>query len=136
MEQVARRNSFTHRVGRKVREVTFDEIVAFQANHKYVDAFLVDGSAILLSQDQDTIKGLKVEFPEFMQINRGILVRQSAVHSLERDVARCRYDVVMKDFVFPVSRRFVPLVRKALKNEPSPTETNESVCGSVCANAG
>lgn len=131
MEQQARRTSFTHRVGRKVREVTFDEIVAFQANHKYVDAFLVDGSSILLSQDQDTIKGLAVEFPEFMQINRGILVRQTAVHKLERDVARCKYDVLMEKYVFPVSRRFVPLVRKALKHEPA-----ESVCSDVSENAG
>lgn len=135
MEQDARRLSFTHRVGRKVREVTFDEIVAFQANHKYVDAFLLDGTAILLSQDQDTIKGLAVEFPEFMQINRGILVRRSAVHSMDRDVARCKYDVVMEKYVFPVSRRFVPLVRKALQDEIESREV-ESVCSDVSENVG
>ena len=127
MEQQAR-TSFTHRVGRKIREVKFSEIIAFQANHKYVDAFLEDGTEILLSQDQDTIKALAVEFPEFMQVNRGILVRREAVREFKRDVSRNAYDVFMEKYVFPVSRRFVPIVRKALKNEPP---TNESICGSI-----
>lgn len=128
MEQQVR-TSFTHRVGRKVREVQYSEVVAFEASNKYVDAFLEDGSTILLSQDQCTIKALAIEFPEFQQVNRGILVRRASIQEIKRDVARCKYDVVLKDFTFPVSRRFAPIVRKALKNES--TSTSQSVCSGV-----
>jgi DNA-binding LytR/AlgR family response regulator len=127
---------FHYRIGGVSRRaVEVDEVAAFQASQKYVNAYLQDGSVILLDQDTDTIKALALEFPDFMQVNRGILVRRSLVREFKRDISRGHYDVSLESKVFPkvfpVSRRFVPHVRKALKNEPT-----ESVCGDVSANAG
>lgn len=131
---------FNYRVAGKTRRaVEVDEVVAFEASQKYVNAYLSDNSVILLDQDTDTIKALALEFPEFMQINRGILVRRSAVREFKRDISRGHYDVYLesKTFpnTFPVSRRFVPLVRKALQDEIESREV-ESVCSDVSENVG
>jgi DNA-binding LytR/AlgR family response regulator len=128
MEQA--RTSFVQKIGRRTRTVELSDVVAFEANHKYVDAFLRDGTAIVLDQDRDTIKGLALEFLEFKQINRGILVRRSAVLEFKRDISTGRYNVFMDNYVFPVSRRFVPSVREAWKNE-SEIRSREGLCGSV-----
>lgn len=122
---------FHHRVGGKTRAVAIDEVIAFKASQKYVDAYLRDGSVILLDQDTDTIKALALEFSEFKQINRGILVRRSSMLDFKRDISRGHYDVLLeKNIFFPVSRRFVPSVREAWKNE-SEIRTREGLCGSV-----
>jgi len=127
MKQNAR-TSFSYRVGSRVSVVELGDVVAFQANQKYVDVFLRDGSTILLGGDDDTIKKLAIEFPDFAQINRGILVRRSAMLDFKRDISRGHYDIHMDKYVFPVSRRFVPSVREAWKNE-SDARSREGLCG-------
>lgn len=130
MEQA--RTSFVQKIGRRTRTVELNDVVAFEANHKYVDAFLRDGTAIVLDQDRDTIKSLALEFLDFTQINRGILVRRSSVQDFKRDISTGRYNVFMEHYVFPVSRRFVPSVREVWKNE-SDARSREGLCGSVSA---
>lgn len=126
---------FTHKVGRVHRSVEADDVVAFEANMKYVDAHLRDGTCIILDQDRDTIKNLAIEFPEFVQVNRGILVRRTAITKVERNVGESSYEIITEHFVFPVSRRCVSAAREAWKNESIARE-REGLCGSVCTNAG
>lgn len=123
---------FVHKVGHKKRRyVQPDEVVAFEANQKYVDACLTDGTRIILDQDSDTIKALTVEFTEFVLINRGILVRRSAIQKMERLVGKSNYVVHAGHFVFQVSRRCVTATREAFQNELKRTASATGVCGCV-----
>ena len=115
MEQ-ARQTEFTHTLGtRVVREYGLHEIVAFEANEKYVEAILNDGFRGLLN-----ISLVKVEKDYadlFVRTHRGVLVRISEVTKVVRYRLTSNYDVFLDcSHVVPCSRRCVKALREVAKN--------------------
>lgn len=89
------------------------EIIYFHAEQKYVVMHHINGQTLI----DDTLNSLEQEFAaEFVRIHRNALVARNRIESLHAD-ANGQQVVKLRgvEQEFPVSRRQLPKVRKALK---------------------
>jgi len=109
---VAPRTHICVRKARGLRLVPVEEIIAFQADQKYVTLILADGEEV----SDETLKDLEAEFPErFIRIHRNTLVQRSFLERIEtcedgRVLAWLRW----REQPLPISRRMVSDVRRRL----------------------
>ncbi len=92
-----------------------DEVRFFRAEHKYVVARHADGELVL----DEALSALEQEFEQdFLRVHRNALAALAHVRGLEKNDNggyRLRFDGI--DDAVEVSRRCLPDVRRALKNQ-------------------
>ncbi len=99
----------------ELKLVPVDEVRFFRAEHKYVVARHVEGELVL----DEALSALEQEFvQDFVRVHRNALVALAHVRGLEKNDNggyRLRFDGI--DEAVEVSRRCLPDVRRALKNQ-------------------
>ncbi len=100
-------------IGNTVKLIPVDSILYFHAEHKYVTLRYTEGSALI----EEPLKKLEQEFSSsFLRIHRNALVAIKHVAGMAR--SKTNGNVITfngADDVLEVSRRHLPLVRKALR---------------------
>ena len=100
-------------IGNTVKLIPVDSILYFHAEHKYVTLRYSEGSALI----EEPLKKLEQEFSSsFLRIHRNALVAIKHVAGMAR--SKTNGNVITfndADDVLEVSRRHLPLVRKALR---------------------
>lgn len=99
---------------RGVDMVPVEDVRLFQADHKYVTAYHVNGESLL----DETLKELETEFEQrFVRIHRNALISIKYVQGLERNLEG-QYFVVLDgiDIRPQVSRRHVSALKKLLES--------------------
>lgn len=101
-------------------EIPIDQVLYFQADCKYVAA-RHPGGELLLSE---SLKALEEEFSDrFLRIHRSTLVPFGRLVEMKRDSDRRRGNYYLRlagvAQPLPVSRRYVPAVRKAIAEQRS-----------------
>lgn len=102
---------------RNTIEIAVQDIVFFQSSHKYVDAYMADGTSHILDDSKlNTVKALLDEYgDQFMMVHRSCLVRRSEIKSMRR--VDNEFTLVLKsDVRVLVSRRHAPAVRKVVND--------------------
>lgn len=110
--RVAPRTHICVRKARGLRLVPIDEILAFQADQKYVTLILADGEEV----SDETLKDLEGEFTErFIRIHRNTLVQRSFLERIETcEDGRVLAWLRGREQPLPISRRLVSDVRRRL----------------------
>jgi len=90
-----------------------DDILYFQADNKYVSAYLVDREELL----EESLKQLEAEFGErLLRVHRNALIQLDALEGIEKDAeGRCYVTLHNVGRGPEISRRHLPEVRKILK---------------------
>ncbi|MBA3581515.1 MAG: response regulator transcription factor [Gammaproteobacteria bacterium] len=93
--------------------IPIDDIVYFQAEHKYVTIRHKQGEALI----EESLVNLEQEFGErFLRVHRNALVGISEIHGLEKNTSGVhRITLNSVDDRLDVSRRHLPTVRKFLR---------------------
>lgn len=116
LSEQAEQRARTHicaRLRGRLELVPIEEVVYFQADHKYVTVRHLNGEVIV----EDSLKALAEEFGErFLRIHRNALVAVDYVAGMEK-TAQGRFRVVLKgvDDGLEISRRHVAQVRRFLR---------------------
>ncbi|ASP37851.1 DNA-binding response regulator [Bacterioplanes sanyensis] len=93
--------------------IPVEEVLFFTADHKYVSVYHEGGDTLI----DDSLRQLEDEFGErFLRIHRSTLVARSRIERLESQPGggQCLY-LRGHDEGIPVSRRHVPMVRRAMR---------------------
>lgn len=92
-------------VGDSVRMIGIDEVLYFQARHKYVSVVTGDGEAVIRTPIKELLAGLDPDL--FWQVHRGTIVRVSAIERMQKD-AFGKYGIRLRrrDEWLPVSEAF------------------------------
>lgn len=90
-----------------------DEVLYFQADNKYVTAFMEEREELL----EESLKQLEEEFgSQLLRIHRNALIRLDALEGIEKDVEGRCYVLLRRIGRGPeISRRHLPEVRKILR---------------------
>jgi two-component system response regulator AlgR len=108
----ARRDHIAVRSRDELRLIPLQDVRFFRADQKYVTVYHADGENLI----DESLKLLEEEFePDFVRINRGILVAVSAIEALERD-AQGKQLVRLRESAdtLPVSRRRLAALKRAM----------------------
>ncbi len=108
------RSHIASKTRRGVDLIDLNDVRMFQADHKYVTAYHLEGEALL----DETLKDLENEFTtRFVRIHRNALVSVSHIEGMERNLEG-QYFVRLRglDIRPQVSRRHVAPLRKLLEN--------------------
>ncbi len=114
----ARRENIAVRVRDELRLIPVKNIRFFRADQKYVTVNHTEGENLI----DESLKVLAEEFePDFVRINRGILVAVGAIEALERD-EEGKYLVRLRetDDTLPVSRRRLAALKRAMLDRNKP----------------
>ena len=109
---VARREHIAVRFRDELRLIPLKDVRFFRADQKYVTVYHAAGENFI----DESLKLLAEEFePDFVLINRGILVAVGAIEALERDVEG-KYLVRLRESedTLPVSRRRLAALKRAM----------------------
>lgn len=93
--------------------IPVNEIIYFQADNKYVTAYLNEREELL----EESLKQLEEEFgPRLMRVHRNALIALNALEGMEKDVeGRCYVTLRGLGRGPEISRRHLPEVRKILR---------------------
>ena len=108
----ARRETIAVRCRGELRLIPLKDVRFFRADQKYVTVYHAAGENLI----DESLKLLAEEFePDFVRINRGILVAVGAIEALERD-AEGRHLVRLRETedTLPVSRRRLAALKRAM----------------------
>jgi two-component system response regulator AlgR len=109
---VARRETIAVRFRDELRLIPLKDVRFFRADQKYVTVYHAAGENLI----DESLKLLAAEFePDFVRINRGILVAVAAIEALERD-AEGKHLVRLRETedTLPVSRRRLAALKHAM----------------------
>jgi len=109
---VARRENIAVRLRDELRLIPLQDVRFFRADQKYVTVYHAAGENLI----DESLKLLAEEFePDFVLINRGILVAVGAIEALERD-AKGKHRVRLRETedTLPVSRRRLAALKRAM----------------------
>ncbi len=97
----------------EIRLIPVEEILYFQAEHKYVTVCHHQGEDLI----EEPLTRLEEKFPHsFMRIHRNALVAVTQIAALEKTAeGHCRIRLKHNDKTLEVSRRHLPHVRKFMK---------------------
>ena len=112
-------HKFVNRVGTIVLEFNDEDIVAFQASQKYVEAILRPGFQrnAVLDQSLKTLHAQPEYADAFVQIHRATLVRLSELVEVRRLSATATFTAHLSTgHTFPVSRRYAAALRRLLRD--------------------
>jgi len=110
--RVARREHIAIRVRDELRLISIKDVRFFRADQKYVTVYHAAGENLI----DESMKLLAEEFePDFVRIDRGILVSLVAIEALERD-AQGKHRVRLRGTAdtLPVSRRRLAALKHAM----------------------
>ena len=82
------------------KNIECERILYFQSDSNYTKVFLVDGKMFLSSTTLKTIESRLFRNPEFLKINRGIVINRNHVKHYRQDTVE-----LLNDLILVVSRR-------------------------------